>query len=282
MYLKSISNQHTQINNITMILFILFTTGVLSTTLFYFEALLAGLRLSIFDAFEVQKFRWLLWTVAVLPFVKIAQKFRIHKGNLLKLIAIYSLIVVMMITISLVLLNIFLFRIQGIGLTTQQFLGNLRILFVSEFFFLLVTNLVILLVFNITQSKSNTIPQKFEINIPDKYVLETKSGLIEQTIRINKICWISGYDYYVKIHTTSKTHLLRKSLKKLEVELNVYNFIRVHRSSLINLSKVDRLIMGQFPYALLYDGKKVRISRRKIKSVATKFNNYKSRDMERY
>ncbi len=61
-------------------------------------------------------------------------------------------------------------------------------------------------------------------------------GSREKLIPITEITWFEADDYCVRIHTESKTYSLRKSLKSLEKDLQEFNFVRVHRRALVNLS----------------------------------------------
>jgi DNA-binding LytR/AlgR family response regulator len=47
-----------------------------------------------------------------------------------------------------------------------------------------------------------------------------------------------GYGEYVKVHTGSRTYLVRESLSDFEAKLPQSNFIRVHKSYIVNLEKV--------------------------------------------
>lgn len=50
--------------------------------------------------------------------------------------------------------------------------------------------------------------------------------------------WIEGADYYAKLHAGARVHLLRETLASLEQRLDPARFLRVHRSTIVNLSRV--------------------------------------------
>ena len=52
------------------------------------------------------------------------------------------------------------------------------------------------------------------------------------------IDWVEAADYYACVHALGKSHLVRRSLKELERELDPKIFLRVHRSGIVNLWKV--------------------------------------------
>jgi len=45
----------------------------------------------------------------------------------------------------------------------------------------------------------------------------------------------------VEIQTSSETHLLRKSISTIETELDPKEFIRIHRSTIVNISKIQEM-----------------------------------------
>ncbi|TRX56264.1 response regulator transcription factor [Fulvivirga sp. M361] len=55
-----------------------------------------------------------------------------------------------------------------------------------------------------------------------------------------EILWIEAYDYYVKIHTKGRFYLARESMKRMEEKLPSHLFLRIHKSSIVNLKCVKR------------------------------------------
>jgi len=78
------------------------------------------------------------------------------------------------------------------------------------------------------------------------------------------IDWIEAADYYASLHVGGKTHLLRRSMNDLESDLDPAQFCRIHRSTIVNLSRVRELRFdSEAEYELvLSDGAKLRLSRR--------------------
>lgn len=87
--------------------------------------------------------------------------------------------------------------------------------------------------------------------------------------------WIEGADYYVQLHTRDKSHLYRERLKNLERRLPPRSFVRVHKSALINLRCLDRLIMDSRHRvtALLLSGERVSVSRSRKKDLIERCRN---------
>ena len=83
-------------------------------------------------------------------------------------------------------------------------------------------------------------------------------------LKASEIDWIEAADYYACLHVGGKNHLLRRSLAELEEDLDPNMFCRVHRSSIVNLDRVQRLKVaedGEYEI-LLNNGTRVRLSRR--------------------
>jgi two-component system LytT family response regulator len=77
------------------------------------------------------------------------------------------------------------------------------------------------------------------------------------------IRWIGAEENYVRICTEKETHLLRETMARLEVRLDPQMFLRVHRSSIVNLHYVKEVrteSTGDFT-VLLVNGQKVPMSR---------------------
>jgi two-component system LytT family response regulator len=82
-----------------------------------------------------------------------------------------------------------------------------------------------------------------------------------------EIDWIEAADYYSSLHVGSKTHLLRRSLSELDQQLDQAVFCRVHRSSIVNLARVQALKLNANGdhEVVLTTGTRVRLSRRYCK-----------------
>lgn len=82
-------------------------------------------------------------------------------------------------------------------------------------------------------------------------------------VRAEEIDWIGAADYYVEVHVGDKAHLLREPMTKLEARLDPRRFIRIHRSSIVNVDRVAEV--RNTPHGdslvLLHDGTKLRMSR---------------------
>jgi two-component system, LytTR family, response regulator len=67
-----------------------------------------------------------------------------------------------------------------------------------------------------------------------------KSNLKKLKIYTAKIKWIEAYGDYVKIVTEEDSHLVLSTMKSFEKNLATGKFIRVHKSFIINIDKVEK------------------------------------------
>ena len=77
--------------------------------------------------------------------------------------------------------------------------------------------------------------------------------------------WIEGADYYAKLHVRSAVYMLRETLSSLEQRLDPRKFLRVHRSAIVNLTRVrlvEASVRGE-GVAVLVDGTRLKVTRAK-------------------
>lgn len=55
------------------------------------------------------------------------------------------------------------------------------------------------------------------------------------------IIWLEAADYYLKIHTSDGSYLVRESLKHMEQKLSRHAFLRVHKSSMVNRNHLKEM-----------------------------------------
>ena len=106
-------------------------------------------------------------------------------------------------------------------------------------------------------------------NSIDKLLISNRGA--HEIVWVKDIEWIEGADYYVCLHCRNKSFLYRERLKNLEGKLPSTDFFRVHKSAIINLTYLDKIISesGTHVYALMKSGAKVKISRNGKKALFT-------------
>ena len=92
-------------------------------------------------------------------------------------------------------------------------------------------------------------------------------------VDMSEIDWIEAADYYVCLHCGSANHLLRETMDDIEAQLDPQQFFRVHRSAIVNLSRVREihpLFRGDCELRLA-NGIAVRLSRNRRRAFQARF-----------
>lgn len=101
---------------------------------------------------------------------------------------------------------------------------------------------------------SKKVSDRAEVNVSEKEnqpeFIMVKSGYNTIKVNLNEILYIEGLKDYIKIHLPDKTILTLNSLKKLQEILPESRFVRVHRSFIVPLEKIDsiqrnRIVIGK-------------------------------------
>lgn len=82
-------------------------------------------------------------------------------------------------------------------------------------------------------------------------------------LAVEEVDWLGAEDYYVQVHVGRQTHLLRQSLRELETQLDPRRFVRIHRSTMVNVQRVKELrplLHGEYQ-VILQDGTCLKLSR---------------------
>ncbi len=94
-------------------------------------------------------------------------------------------------------------------------------------------------------------------------VLAIKDGGEVSRVPVKDILWIDAAGDYMCVHTDENTHILRKTMKQLEESLDPKQFIRSHRSTIVNKHYIDKFcsqLNGEY-YLVMKNGKELKVSR---------------------
>jgi two-component system LytT family response regulator len=92
-------------------------------------------------------------------------------------------------------------------------------------------------------------------------------------VRTDEIDWIEAEGKYVRLHAGQQSYLLRAGISELELQLEPKKFLRIHRSTIVNVERIKEMrpwFHGEYE-VVLNDGTRLRLSRRyrsKLKEVA--------------
>ncbi|HKE94730.1 MAG TPA: LytTR family DNA-binding domain-containing protein [Povalibacter sp.] len=83
-------------------------------------------------------------------------------------------------------------------------------------------------------------------------------------IDVADIDWIDAADYYACLHVDRETHIIRRTLSELERDLGEEQFVRIHRSIIVNLDRIRGLeLQSSGEYEVVLKSRvRLRLSRR--------------------
>lgn len=91
-----------------------------------------------------------------------------------------------------------------------------------------------------------------------------------RSVRADTIDWIEAAGDYVVLHVGDKTHLMRQTMSRMTEQLDPRRFVRIHRSTIVNIDRIKELkpyFHGDY-ILYLHDGTELRLSRRYWDEVA--------------
>jgi two-component system LytT family response regulator len=81
--------------------------------------------------------------------------------------------------------------------------------------------------------------------------------------KVDDVDWVESAGDYVNIHVRGEQHLLRETMAEVEAKLDPARFMRIHRSTIVNVDRVkelELLFQGQY-LVRLRDGTRLTASR---------------------
>ena len=82
-------------------------------------------------------------------------------------------------------------------------------------------------------------------------------------VKVEEIDFIEADGNYAKLHVGRKSHLLREKMNDLEGQLDPEKFVRIHRSTIVNVDRIKEMhphFNGDY-IVVLGDGRRLRLSR---------------------
>jgi two-component system LytT family response regulator len=99
---------------------------------------------------------------------------------------------------------------------------------------------------------------------PDPLILWVNQGAKIVPLEVNIIEYLESDDNYVLIHTAEHRYALKQSLGELQAKLDERQFVRIHRSYVVNKRKIREMYPKSHGdlFAVLKSGRKIPVSRR--------------------
>src|SRR5215469_8523928 len=93
-------------------------------------------------------------------------------------------------------------------------------------------------VFPFNQETRYRAPQRSEV-APERIAVRESGRVI--LLRVDDIDWIEAADNYVCLHCGTNTHVLRETMNAVEARLGPSQFVRIHRSAIVNIDRIKEL-----------------------------------------
>ena len=91
---------------------------------------------------------------------------------------------------------------------------------------------------------SPTLPSETSFTVPDHFFVKADGKLIK--VRFEDILYIEGLKEYVSIYTTDNQRIITlQSIKNLETLLPEGAYLRIHKSYIISLARIDAIVGNQ-------------------------------------
>lgn len=112
----------------------------------------------------------------------------------------------------------------------------------------------------------------------ERLVVKTRGEL--KFLNAADVDWIESVAYYACLHVGANTHVLRRTLLELERDLDENQFMRIHRSIIVNLERIHKLELkeGGDYEVVLQSGDRLRLSRRFRKALLDRMGTLAGRD----
>jgi two-component system LytT family response regulator len=93
--------------------------------------------------------------------------------------------------------------------------------------------------------------------------LVIKAGGRVSLLPVRDVEWLEAEGDYVRLHVGKTSHVIRDTMKALEAQLDPTRFVRIHRSTIVNIERVKELqpmFKGEY-VVVLFDGTELNLSR---------------------
>src|ERR1044072_4994814 len=82
-------------------------------------------------------------------------------------------------------------------------------------------------------------------------------------LQTDEIDWVGAADNYLELHAGPNSYVVRETLSQLQTKLDPQKFVRIHRSTLVNVERIKEMhpLFAGDQVVLLHDGTKLQVSR---------------------
>ena len=90
------------------------------------------------------------------------------------------------------------------------------------------------------RSEGSGDPPPARATVAERIAVRTRSEVV--FIEVTEIFWIGAEGNYSRVHTAQKSYLMRELINAIAQRLDPAMFVRVHRSSIVNVNHIEKLI----------------------------------------
>ena len=110
----------------------------------------------------------------------------------------------------------------------------------------------------LSRVKSQALPASLP---EDRFIIKARGRIV--FLSLDEIDWIEASANYVRLNAAKESHLFRETISRISERLNPTQFVRIHRSTIVNVRKIKELIpvnSGEY-IVVLKSGKELSCSR---------------------
>jgi two-component system, LytTR family, response regulator len=114
-----------------------------------------------------------------------------------------------------------------------------------------------------TETRARHSPPRPGLPVSSELLL-IKSGGRLLFLKMSELKWVEAERDYIHLHFESATHFIRDTMKNFQHRLNQDEFIRIHRSTIVNVNKIAEILplLGGDYTVILKDKTQLTLSRR--------------------
>lgn len=164
--------------------------------------------------------------------------------------------------------------LDGDDVTTQTFFILFKNLMLTGIFVRAIESIIITFILYALSNNEKKIRNFIAAHWPSLYqsivdeknyikIINVKEKGTVLALDLSDILWFNSSGNYIEIHHTTKKYLIRQTFANLLLQLDPQTFIRVHRSSIVNIDfieKIDYIKNGEYRITLK-DSSKITSSR---------------------
>lgn len=119
------------------------------------------------------------------------------------------------------------------------------------------------------------------MQVQDHGRIAVHQGSQQLLIPIRSIRWAQAQGDYARIHTAEESYLIRISLAGIEEEWAAYDFVRIHRSHIVNLNYATKIVQQSGRMRIYIEDTELPVSRRLMPQVRQRLKQLNFRSVPR-